>query len=104
MNRITVLYYAKVLGFIAEESTSKGGFKLLYAPAFSESAEDGKQGAALKNFMQETSKGIRLFPPAVYPQTAFFFLHLKLLFESLDLRESLFWFGFFSWERLQSPS
>lgn len=59
VNRITVLYYAKVLGFIAEESTSKGGFKLLYAPTFSKSAEDGKQGAALKNFLavQQPARG-----------------------------------------------
>lgn len=41
VNRNADFYYAKVLVFIAE-STSKSGFKLLYAPTFSKAAEGGK--------------------------------------------------------------
>lgn len=77
MNCITDLYYAKVLVFIAKGSTSKGGFKLLYAPTFSKAAEEGKQGAtsSVKEFhgCSTTSKGIHVFPPSPYHQLFSFF-------------------------------
>lgn len=104
ITKICELHHSPLLcqssGIIAEESTSKGGFKLLYAPTFSKSAEGGKQGASIKE-LQQLARGFTSSLFAIYPQTASF-LCWKQLFESLGSRGILVWVGFFSQESLQS--